>query len=125
MDALLGGVVNVVEDALHFRTARQAILAANVSNADTPGYRRVDLSRGKDFSEHLAISASGARHLGTSRSGTDATVERSRAPARLDGNNVNLDRELVELSRNAGAFTEQAAVMSRLIEVRRLAITGR
>ena len=30
-------------DAMRFRTARQGALAANVVNADTPGYRRVDV----------------------------------------------------------------------------------
>ncbi len=126
MSELFGDIFAAVEGAMRFRVARQGMLAGNVSNADTPGYRRVDL-RFEDRLEQasLALDARGARHLASGDARVPGRLERDRSPGRLDGNNVNLDRELVNLSRNAGAFTEQAAVLGRLIEMRRAVIDGR
>ena len=44
--------------------------------------------------------------------------------SRPDGNGVELDREVVELTRNAGQFRDQAAVLARLLALRRIAVTG-
>lgn len=121
------GVMPLLEDALRFRLARQAALSGNIANADTPGYRRVDL----EF--ETALGAASARldrthprHLGTGGSGSGANYRVVRGPrgTRPDGNGVELDSELIALNRNAGAFQDQATVLSRLLTLRRIAVTG-
>jgi len=117
-------VISNMADAMRFRVNRQAVLSANVANADTPGYRRTDLV----FEERLAkvdVVRTDSRHLAV-ESGQGAGVRRviERKAARPDGNTVNLDRELIQLSRNAGAFSEQAEVLSRLLMMRQVAIAG-
>jgi hypothetical protein len=37
---------------------------------------------------------------------------------------VDLQHELVELSRNAGTFSKQATVLARMLALRRVAVTG-
>jgi flagellar basal-body rod protein FlgB len=118
------GAIPTLEASLRFRIARQAVLAANVAHADTPGYRRHDL----EFEGRLAAAASRlerthAAHLGASGA-TDYRLERGPRGTRPDGNGVELEQELVQLSRNAGSFQEQAAVLSRLLLLRRMAVTG-
>ena len=52
---------------------------------------------------------------------------RSRSEARPDapdGNGVDFDREVIALSRNAGAFTEAANVHARIVGLLRMAIRG-
>lgn len=117
-------VISKMADAMRFRVNRQGVLAANVANADTPGYRRTDLL----FEEKLAkvdVVQTDPRHLAV-EPGEGAGVRRvvERKAARPDGNTVNLDRELIQLSRNAGAFSEQAEVLSRLLMMRQVAIAG-
>ncbi len=122
MSDLLGGAVPHLEEAMRFRLARQGALAANVANADTPRYRRVDF-------EPLLAEA-GARlqrthHRHLSASGTPGyRVVRGPRGSRPDGNGVELDREVIELTRNAGAFRDQAAVLTRLLALRRTAVSG-
>lgn len=119
----LGETVGRVEAALRFRAGRQGVLAANVVNADTPGYRSADL----EFDATLAASAPRPvvvhpKHLSLAGGPPGwRPVDRRGAP-RPDGNDVNADRELIELSRNAGAFTQQAEVLSRLLALRQLAL---
>lgn len=124
MPAIESDILAVVENAMRYRSARQGVLAMNIANADTPGYKRTDL----EFDARLARAAlerSDARTLSTSREapfGVRRVVDD--AAARPDGNNVNPDRETVLLSRNAGAFVQQSEVLSRLLALRRTAITG-
>ncbi|MCP5055576.1 MAG: flagellar basal body rod protein FlgB [bacterium] len=121
------GAMPQLEDAMRFRLARQAALAGNIANADTPGYRRVDL----EFKSALADAAAklertDPKHLGTGGSGSNADYRVTRGPrgSRPDGNGVELDSELIALNRNSGAFQDQAAVLSRLLILRRIAVTG-
>ncbi len=125
MSHLFGDLFAAVETAMRFRVSRQGLLAANVANADTPGYRRVDLRFDDRLDRTLGLAARGGRHLESVEARHGGRLVRDRGRSRMDGNNVNLDRELVQLSRNAGAFTEQAAVLSRMIAMRRVAIDGR
>ena len=124
MSRLFGPTFDAIESAMHYRVTRQSLLSGNVANADTPGYRRFDLvldarvgadRLSSSHPEHL--SAEGARR-------DDYRVERGAFGTRPDRNGVDLDRELLELSRNAGAFRQQAEVLSRLLALRRTAITG-
>lgn len=124
MPGIFGDTMGIVENQLRFRLARQSVLATNVANADTPGYRRAELR----FDQVLAratrpLAATNPRHAtGDTASRPGWRLEVERAPAGPDGNSVNLDREIIELNRNAGAFTEQTAVLSRLHALRRMAM---
>ncbi len=78
--------------------ARMGVIARNVANADTPGYRAMDLP---DFSEVYATARPEMRatlpgHLGASQ-GNDAAVARKvpggDAP---NGNSVSLEAEMVK-----------------------------
>lgn len=126
MSSLVGGSLDVLTASMRFRTSRQAALASNVVNADTPGYRRVDL-RFDDLMRDAALrlERSDPRHLSAGGGGPDRyrTVEGPRG-TRPDGNGVDLQQELIQLSRNAGAFSKQATVMARILALRRHAVTG-
>jgi len=117
---------HLLENTMAFRVARQSILATNVANVDTPGYKRAELT----FSETLdqaglrLATTNGAHRQNASQSGDPWTLKTERVATRGDGNGINLDREAIELNRNGGAFTELADFYSRLAFMTRAAITG-
>ena len=123
MDTLFGPAISNLETSMRLRVARQGVLAANLANADTPRYKRVDL----DFERALErkttrLERTHPSHQGGSSGGARLVTDpRSVTP---DGNGVELELELIENSRNAGAFVEQATVLSRLLQLRSMAITG-
>jgi flagellar basal-body rod protein FlgB len=124
LKALLEGSIPTLESALRFRKLRSAALAANVTNADTPGYRRVDVK----FAPALEAAASALartdpRHLGGAGNDGVQIVEGPRG-LRPDGNGVDRDQELLVLTRNAGEFQNQADVLGRILTLRRIAATG-
>ncbi len=123
MDTLFGSAISNLETSMRLRVARQGVLAANLANADTPKYKRVDL----DFERML--EQRGSRLLRTHpshRGGASGGVRLVTDPRSItpDGNGVELQTELIENSRNASAFVRQASVLSRPLMMRSMAITG-
>ncbi|UCC69761.1 MAG: flagellar basal body rod protein FlgB [Armatimonadota bacterium] len=113
--------------ALEGAAARQGAIAHNLANVDTPGFTRTDV----EFEEALALALEGARRAPHRAADFIAALSlRPRpdrlAPARADGNNVDIDREMVLLSRNAlryQAVTE--ALAGRIRALRNVIQEGR
>jgi len=116
--------IGALQHAMQFRMARESVLATNVAHADTPGYRRRDLSfEGVLSDERSRMTRTHERHLPVPRvDPARARIERGPRGTRPDGNGVDLDTELVEASRNAGAFIDQANVLARVSALVRTAI---
>ena len=72
-------------------SARQKVVASNIANADTPGYKTKDLDFQASFQSALAGS-------------TPQPSEVNGLAVKNDGNNVSLDREARLLSENALRF---------------------
>ncbi|HEY6394705.1 MAG TPA: flagellar basal body protein [Candidatus Binataceae bacterium] len=89
---ILGPEQQVMQAALQVRSARAELLAANVANADTPGYIARDLK----FDDTLA------RTLETGDASA-ASSEKIAAPEnlRVDGNNVDLNQQLSKAYENS------------------------
>ena len=116
--------MGALQIAMRFHKAREAVIASNVANADTPGYRRRDLS----FEGILEDATSGLartdeRHLPTrSADPEQARIEMGPRGTRPDGNGIDLDQELVTAHRNASSFIDQANVLARLSALVRTAM---
>lgn len=97
--------VNVLNKAADAAWQRNELLANNISNVDTPGYKRQDLDFRSQFrralgnSRYETVDAKVAHVSGTelqARVYTDA----ANFSYRLDGNNVDIDSEGTELASN-------------------------
>jgi len=103
---------------------RQEAIAANIANAETPGYRRLDLA--PNFAEQLKASmATGdLAQKGSTLNPTLAEDTHARA-LRPDGNNVEIEKELLEMNRNSIDHEFLTQVITNNIKQLKLAITGR
>ena len=100
---------------------RHEALAANLSNIETPGYKRVDLP--KDFSQEFATHL---RSGGGASAPMPTIVQDSAASSRRkDGNTVQLDKELLAMSKNEAEYDMLTEFVSGSIKQLKLAITGR
>jgi flagellar basal-body rod protein FlgB len=95
---------------------RQQVVASNIANIDTPGFRARDVSFHATMSELLATPESPMR--GT-RSGhpiypAPEPFEIEGLTERVDGNNVDLDREMLNLSETAFGY----ATISQLLRTK-------
>jgi len=100
---------------------RHEALAANIANVETPGYKRVDLAKefNQEFATHLHSGQAGSMPKPVLTEDTGANTQRP------DGNNVDLDKELLTMSGNSMQFETLGEFVSASLRQLRLAITGR
>jgi flagellar basal-body rod protein FlgB len=94
-----------LQRAISGASTRQDALAANIANADTPGYRRVDV----DFHGALAAAmGSSDKRSALESTGFSPSVDKSAGAVRADGSTVDIDAESAKMAANA--LDQQAAV---------------
>ena len=129
----------VLTQAMAGYSARNTAIANNIANADTPGYKRVDVS----FESALADAVDADRDrlqmdVGSSISaidGSDVTrqvdevapnvMSTDTTTMRVDGSNVDPDDEMARLSANQLASTTVVSLLDKRFAQFRTAITGR
>lgn len=101
MDALFGKTIEMLSAALDFRSERHKVIASNIANIDTPGYRPKDII----FKEALEAIANknGVTMTGNNRmhmSAHSISTGRAGFEAIDSGKKVNLDSEMAKLAEN-------------------------
>jgi flagellar basal-body rod protein FlgB len=94
---------------LSFLTRRQEVVASNIANADTPGYKTRDVATPRDFSSVMAQL-------------TPMPEETLGLTARNDGNNVSVDRESRTLAENDIRFNLATQLLRGEIRSYKMAI---
>lgn len=121
------------EQALQLRSYRSEVLASNLANADTPGYKARDFDFHKVLQGQLAGRQSGvplattnAGHIASSgmRASTVDLQYRSPQQASLDGNTVEAEREQVEFGANAMGYQASLRFLDGRIKGLLTAIKG-
>ncbi|MCE5310511.1 MAG: flagellar basal body protein [Acidobacteriales bacterium] len=106
---MLGRLADTLEHYMDLVSARQKLVASNIANADTPGYKTRDIDFQFEF-------------LSQVRGGSPQVVEPAGLSSKNDGNNVSLDREARLLAENAMRFNLAAALLKSQIRNVRAAI---
>jgi flagellar basal-body rod protein FlgB len=109
---MLEGVGAGVERYMNLLSARQKLVASNIANADTPGFKTKDI----DFQAELANQMGGAQ--------SPNPIEVSGLKTKNDGNNVDMDREARLLAENALRFDVASSMARNEIQSIKSAIEG-
>lgn len=102
---------------------RQDAIASNIANADTPGYRRLDVST--DFATQLRTKLEAGKFSETFSLQPAIVEDLTARSVRPDGNSVEIEHELLEMNRNSVEYDYLAEIVTRNIKQMRLAISGR
>ena len=118
---------DAMASGLTFHRRRHAILAGNVANADTPGYRPLDIERGSTADMELALERTNEAHqsgLFQADGGSEASFyDDEGVDAGLDGNTVSVDRELAKVDANRVRYTATSRIISKRMAALRYAAT--
>ena len=103
---------------------RHEAIATNIANAETPGFRRVDLA--PDFATQLKaqmVAGDFSRNAGAIQPALQE--DHSARSVRPDGNSVEIERELMLMNRNAVEHEFLSNMVTSNLKQLRMAITGR
>ena len=123
----LFGYVDGLERSLNFHRSRNAVLAGNVANIDTPSYRPLDLKREvlphNSSASLLPISRTQDSHLAASVLSEPYVVRSLEAKGTKgpDGNGVSLEQELAKLDANRVRYSTVSELVSRRLALLRYA----
>lgn len=116
--------MRLLQRSLDLHSAKQRVIASNLANEETPGYRASELTfKDQLHSAHkgrppIALAATQSRHFGLhGPQGVQAvTGKLSEVPAGdlpLDENSVNLELEMAKLSENVMQYNAAATILAK------------
>lgn len=135
---IFDATLKTLEQSLDVRLVEQNVLAGNVANADTPGYKPKEL----DFTQAMQAAhaeANGAtmtttnpEHMGpnggsatsVSEIATSMVVEGRGTSPSFDGNAVDLDRTMAGMAENGLQYGASAKAAGKKLAILRYAVDG-
>ncbi len=133
---LFGGILPLLERSLDAATLRQQVIADNIANIDTPGYKRSTVAFDEQLQQALGrggFDRRSAKHPSSHNSAVDGvdvsqitpTVVKDRSSThRLDGNNVDIEIEMTRLAKNSLTYAMLVRQLGSRYDWLRAAITG-
>jgi len=127
----VGRTLKMLEDGMDLVMLRRRLISSNVANAETPGYKAVDV----DFRRILQENVEGVRvrlvrthkgHMGLTRVPPKWPIQRqlwSEGEGRADGNTVSLEGEMAKLAENHIRFQLLTRAVNHIFATLKEAIT--
>jgi flagellar basal-body rod protein FlgB len=120
-------ILSMLRTRMEWHQERQRVLAENIANADTPGYRPLDLAP-PNFEQQLtapsvALAITNPEHI--AGDGNDSPFAADAEPhyeVRPGGNAVNHEDEMMKVGSNQMDFDAVADLYSRSLALIKLAV---
>lgn len=123
-------VINILEKSLDASSLRYKVLANNVANVDTPDFKRsdvdFDLLLGEAMGQtggELPLKVTSERHLQKPEFNSSGVVQDQGTTYRNDGNNVDIDKEMVNVAENGIYYNSVTRAISAQLAHLRTVIT--
>lgn len=135
---MIGSLLNsssipVLQEVLSFTEARHTVLAGNVANVHTPGYRSRDLSVGS-FQEALKKSIAAEKlddYVSPGRGMSPRQEAQGEAKAAMqtllyhDDTNIDIERQVTEISKNQFMHNMAVSIMTSQFKLLETSISER
>jgi flagellar basal-body rod protein FlgB len=132
---LFGSTQQLLSLSMRMRSMRHEILAGNIANADTPGYRAKDLEFSAALQSILGPEKDGAAGSGprvqliasepadVSNVPPESLVRVRQVEGKLDDNSVDLDKQIATLVENSLSYETSLTLLGRTLANLRYAIS--
>lgn len=118
-------VVGALRRAMTLAAAKQVVAASNLANVNTPGFKARELSFAAALDDQMSLPLATTAPGHVSSAGLADPMSHTQdanGAARRDGNTVQLDRELLVMSRAGGEFARAQTALSAKFRLVRYAI---
>lgn len=109
--------------ALDAVVLRGQAIQNNLANLETPGYQRIDLAPDFESSLQKAIASGNPDEIAAVN--PTLGVDPNAGPSSLDGNNVHLESEMMQMNENGVAHSLETQLISGMFQKMEMAITGK
>jgi len=119
---IFDGTISLLQKSLNVRSVQHQALSSNVANADTPNYKAFEVAVDEELRKldtgkaRIQLTRTQSRHLPVGRAEVDrVTLRNAAAPGlslRADGNTVDLDRTMGDLSENTIKYKTSAQLIA-------------
>lgn len=123
--------ISVLSQGLGMRTKRHEVLASNIANADTPGYKARDFQFDAAMKNAMAgrsggvdVAKTSPGHLSGMSGGAADIGYRAVSQASVDGNTVDMDVERTQITDNALQYQIIAQLLGDKFKGMRMAMSS-
>lgn len=112
--------VNLLEKMLDVSATKHKVIANNIANINTPGYKKMEVS----FAEQLenVIKDTSANKFDALQPKIVVSKEDTNVAIRNDGNNVDMDKEVSALMKNTLSYNVYTQLLAKKMELVKSAI---
>lgn len=119
--------IQLLEEIIKTSAFRHKVLASNIANVDTPGYKAKDVPFSQEMNQQvMGMTKTSPNHIQGTKNPKETRgmvpVERT---SWEDGNNVALDMELANMTENALLYEAGVRLLSKKLLMYKNAVRGR
>lgn len=112
--------INLLEKMLNVSATKHKVIANNIANINTPGYKKLEVS----FAEQLekVIKDTSMDKFDAFQPKIVVSKEDTNGTVRNDGNNVDMDKEVSALMKNTLSYSVYTQLLAKKMELVKSAI---
>lgn len=119
----MSDIFKALERQIHAATVRHGVIASNIANVDTPGYKARDVKFDETLSHAtIELRKTASAHLAGAGEVAGGSVAADERPSWGDSNNVELDVEVARMTENAIHFQTAVTLLSKNIQMYKAAL---
>jgi flagellar basal-body rod protein FlgB len=119
----MSDIFKTLEGQLRASTLRHGVIASNIANVDTPGYKARDVKFNETLNEAtIELRSTQPGHMAPSGQIAAGSVNEEQRASWGDQNNVELDMEVAKMTENAVFFQAATTLLSKNIQMYKAAL---
>lgn len=127
VDTMFDQSVSGLTQTMDLTWRRNQAITSNITNAETPMYRAVDMTFAHELDKAFGakaeeITKTDAKHMDITSESSAHFIPDYSGATKPDGNNVDIDIQMGRLAQNSGEYANAARLIKRQLSLLRTAI---
>lgn len=134
LNGILSKSFPILEKSLDLRSKRHNLIASNISNMDTPGYKGFDIMVDEEINkmnnrpQKIRLEKTNSMHFPIREIEVDDIEYKENGSSafsmRGDGNSVNIDNEMTKMAENSLLYSASAQILTKKFAGLKMVIKG-